>query len=245
MTEGRCLCGALRYQIDGPFIDVVHCHCSMCRKHHGTPFATWAAAPLSGFRWLGDTSTLRTYQSSAKAHRDFCSVCGSVAPMLEDAAGMVIAPAGNLEGDLGMRPTKHMFVGSKAAWYAIADGLPQFEEYPPEFGMSATPREPVAVPAGTTAGSCLCGDVAYETAAAHVLLSLLALPPGPQCRALRQRVLPGGGLPLDPRRGPGAGIRPAGCTILRHGVLQALRIGGAAGERRAQHGQRAGGIARQ
>ena len=75
---------------------------------------------------------------------------------------MVIAPAGNLEGDLGMRPTKHMFVGSKAAWYPITDGLPQFEEYPPEFGMSATPREPVAVPAGVTAGSCLCGDVAYE-----------------------------------------------------------------------------------
>jgi hypothetical protein len=166
MTEGRCLCGALHYQIDGPFIDVVHCHCSMCRKHHGTPFATWAAAPLSGFRWLGDTATLRTYQSSAKGHRDFCSVCGSVAPMLEDAAGMVIAPAGNLEGDLGMRPTKHMFVGSKAAWYAITDGLPQFEEYPPEFGMSATPRETVAVPAGVTAGQCLCGDVAYEIAGA-------------------------------------------------------------------------------
>ena len=77
MTNGRCLCGALRYQIDGPFIDLLHCHCSMCRKHHGTPFATWAAAPLSSFRWLGDTTTLRTYKSSAKGHRDFCSVCGS------------------------------------------------------------------------------------------------------------------------------------------------------------------------
>ena len=47
MTEGRCLCGALRYQIDGPFVDMLHCHCSMCRKHHGTPFATWAAAPIA------------------------------------------------------------------------------------------------------------------------------------------------------------------------------------------------------
>ena len=58
MTDGRCLCGALRYQIDGPFVDMVHCHCSMCRKHHGAPFATWAVAPLSGFRWIGDTATL-------------------------------------------------------------------------------------------------------------------------------------------------------------------------------------------
>ena len=58
MTEGGCLCGALRYEIDGPFVDMLHCHCSMCRKHHGTPFATWVAAPSSGFRWLTDTGTL-------------------------------------------------------------------------------------------------------------------------------------------------------------------------------------------
>jgi hypothetical protein len=82
--------------------------------------------------------------------------------MLDQASGLVIAPAGNLEGDLGLKPTKHMFVGSKASWYPITDDLPQFEEYPPEFGMAATAREPVAVQAGSTQGSCLCGAVAYE-----------------------------------------------------------------------------------
>jgi hypothetical protein len=170
MTEGRCLCGALRYQIDGPFIDLLHCHCSMCRKHHGTPFATWAAAPASGFRWTSDTSTLASYKSSEKGHRDFCRVCGSVAPMLDEASGLVIAPAGNLEGDLGIRPTKHMFVASKASWYAITDDLPQFDEYPPEFGMASTPREPVAAKQGIAHGSCLCGDVAYEIVGPALLM---------------------------------------------------------------------------
>ena len=61
MTEGRCLCGALRYEIDGPFVDMLHCHCSMCRKHHGTAFATWAVAPASGFRWSSDTAALAKY----------------------------------------------------------------------------------------------------------------------------------------------------------------------------------------
>ena len=152
MTDGRCLCGALRYQIDGPFVDMVHCHCSMCRKHHGAPFATWAVAPLSGFRWVGDTSTLASYKSSEKGHREFCRVCGSVAPLLDEAIGLAIAPAGNLEGDPGIRPTKHMFVASKAAWYTITDALPQYDEYPPEFGMPSTPREPVAVTPGVDAG---------------------------------------------------------------------------------------------
>jgi hypothetical protein len=162
MTEGRCLCGALRYQIDGPFVDLLHCHCSMCRKHHGTPFATWAAAPVAGFRWLSDTSSLASYRSSERGHREFCRICGSVAPLVEESFGMVIAPAGNLEGDLGIRPTKHMFVGSKADWYEITDELPQHEEYPPEFGMPSTPRAPVELKPGVTQGSCLCGEVAYE-----------------------------------------------------------------------------------
>ena len=161
MTEGRCLCGALRYQIDGPFIDLLHCHCSMCRKHHGTPFVPWAAAPVNGFRWTGNTSTLASYRSSARGHRDFCRVCGSVAPMLDEASALVIVPAGNLEGDPGIRPTRHMFVASKANWYEITDDLPQHDEYPPEFGMASTPREPVAVEPGAAQGSCLCGDVAY------------------------------------------------------------------------------------
>jgi hypothetical protein len=162
MTDGRCLCGALRYEIDGPFVDMVHCHCSMCRKHHGVPFATWAVAPSGGFRWIGDTATLASYRSSEKGHREFCRVCGSVAPLLDEAIGLAIAPAGNLEGDPGIRPTKHMFVASKAAWHTIADALPQYDEYPPEFGMPSTPRERVALNPGVTQGSCLCGDVAYE-----------------------------------------------------------------------------------
>jgi hypothetical protein len=85
-----------------------------------------------------------------------------VVPEANAAAGLAICPAGNLEGDLGLEPQLHMFVGSKAPWYRITDDLPQYEEYPPQFGMSATPREPVPAGGADVAGSCLCGAVAYE-----------------------------------------------------------------------------------
>lgn len=162
MTDGHCLCGALRYEVDGPFVDLLHCHCSMCRKHHGTPFATWAAAPASGFRWIGDTATLADYQSSEKGHRYFCHICGSVAPMLDAKSNLALVPAGNLEGDPGLRPTKHIFVASRAAWHPITDGLPQYDEYPPEWGMPATQRAAAVTTTGVTHGSCLCGEVAFE-----------------------------------------------------------------------------------
>ena len=228
MTEGRCLCGALHYQIDGPFVDMLHCHCSMCRKHHGTPFATWAAAPIAGFRWLSDTSSLATYHSSERGHRDFCRICGSVAPMVEVKLGMVIAPAGNLEGDPGIRPTRHMFVGSKAGWYEITDDLPQHEEYPPEFGMPSTPRAPVATEARRDAGQLPVrrGRLRdYVGAAAHVPVPLLALPPGPQRRALREHLLRGDGFPLGPRRRARRGVPAAGRAVFHHRLLPELRFG--------------------
>jgi len=153
MLRGSCLCGSVRYEVAGPVHDVHHCHCSMCRKHHGTPFATWAAAPLAGFRYTAGESAVVRYASSPGFHRSFCSVCGSVAPEAVAALGMAICPAGNLEEDPGITPQLHMFVGSKAPWYTITDDLPQYTEYPPEFGMNATPRPAVACARHPTSAS--------------------------------------------------------------------------------------------
>jgi hypothetical protein len=139
----------------------MHCHCSMCRKHHGTPFATWAAAPLAGFRYTAGEDAVGRYESSPGFRRSFCTICGAVVPDGLEAAGMVISPAGNLEGDPGIEPSMHMFVGSKAPWHEITDDLPQYDEYPPQFGMKATPRPPVETSGTDVQGSCLCGGVAY------------------------------------------------------------------------------------
>ena len=153
MTKGSCLCGAVRYEVDGPFTSMVNCHCSMCRKHHGAAFATFVSAPLAGFRWLSGQSECDTYQSSAEATRPFCRRCGSVTPTLLPQLDLGLCPAGNLEGDLGLKPQAHWFVGSKAPWYSISDHLPQHDAYPPEFGMSGVERPAVEAKAGVVPGS--------------------------------------------------------------------------------------------
>ena len=169
--QGSCLCGTLRYEIDGPFSMMMNCHCSMCRKHHGAPFATFAAAAAEGFRWLSGENAVGAYSSSPHGKRFFCTVCGAVAPLLMPEAGLVVVAAGTLEGDPGIRPQAHMFVGSKAPWYTIPDSLPQHEAYPPEFGDSPSiPRPEVSPQPGKTLGSCLCGEVAYEMSGAPMLM---------------------------------------------------------------------------
>src|SRR5512139_63433 len=162
MIQGTCLCGTLRYEIDGPLTSMMNCHCSMCRKQHGAAFATYAVAPLAGFRWIAGEDHVVRYQSSAQGSRAFCRRCGSVAPTALPSMGVVFAPAGNLQGDLSRHPEGHMFVGSKAPWHAITDHLPQHEVYPPGFPAEGVPRPRVVPREGVTEGSCLCGEVAYE-----------------------------------------------------------------------------------
>ena len=170
MAEGSCFCGTVRYAVDGPFDSMVSCHCSMCRKHHGSAFATYISAPIDRFRWISGADQLLAYKSSEGGTRNSCATCGSTVPMTVPAYSMAFVPAGPLEGDLGIKPKAHIFVGSKAPWYTITDDLPQHEEYPPEYGAKGMQRPKTEPRRGTTAGSCLCGAVAFELTGDSMLM---------------------------------------------------------------------------
>ena len=165
MTTGACLCGALRYEVEGPLPTLMHCHCSMCRKHHGAPFATFVEARAHDFRWLQGEASALEYPSSAARVRRFCEVCGSVAPTR--LGDRVLLPAGNLLGELGEAGGLHMFVGSKAPWHIISDGLPQHDGAPPGWTVEEVVRPAEAPPDGAAIhGACLCGGVSFSVSGA-------------------------------------------------------------------------------
>ncbi len=241
--RGACLCGAVTYQVTGPFNMMVHCHCSMCRKHHGSAFATFVGAPLMGFKWLSGQDQLVTYASSEKGRRAFCRQCGSVAPSLIPDMDLAMLPAGNLEGDPEVRPQSHIFVGSKAPWYTITDDLPQHEEYPPEFGISGVSRPVSDIPEGVVAGSCLCNSIAYEidrAGVSHCPLPLFALSSWPQCCSRLEPVLQTRGFPFYQAGRRHHRLPRARSKVLRRRVLQQVRRRCAADIDRTRRGGRAG-----
>ncbi len=125
-------------------------------------FATYVGARASSFRWVAGQDRIETYPSSPQGKRSFCGICGSVTPIEAPELEMVFVPAGSLEGALGIRPQSHIFVGSKAPWWPITDGLPQHEKFPPPHEAPDVPRPSVAAKPGSTHGGCLCGDVEFE-----------------------------------------------------------------------------------
>ena len=129
--KGSCLCGQIRYRINGALHGVLNCHCSMCRKAHGAAFRTRAAVKTAEFEWLEGEHLLTFYESSPGEFRSHCSVCGANLITKFDAKPDWLGFAlGTLDEDPGVKPEFHVFVGSKAPWHDIADDLPQWNDLP-------------------------------------------------------------------------------------------------------------------
>jgi len=160
MAQASCLCGDVVWSTEGPFEFTSHCHCSRCRKTHGSAFATYTAAPVEGFRLVRGRESIVRYESSPGFFRAFCGRCGAVTPW-DPVDGRVFLPLGAFDDDPGTRPLAHIFVASRAPWHEIHDTLPRFDAFPEGFGAPVVPdREPVDPP-GRPRGSCLCGGVTY------------------------------------------------------------------------------------
>ena len=136
--QGGCLCGAMQYRIDGPLRQAEHCHCSMCRRFHGAAFSTYADFDPSHFRWLQGEEHLGVYEPTPGKGWAFCTQCGSSLGLPGSDGRLAGIALGTVEGDPGIRPSEHIFVGSKAPWFDITDALPQHTERPTD---PSGPRE--------------------------------------------------------------------------------------------------------
>jgi len=125
VTRGSCLCGGVTCEIEGQIELIRNCHCSRCRKARAAAHASNLFVAPARFRFTGGEERVQSFEvPGAKRFKHcFCRVCGSSQPSV--AADYVVVPAGCLDDDPGAREQLHIYVGSKAPWYEIADDLPQ------------------------------------------------------------------------------------------------------------------------
>lgn len=124
MFKGSCLCGAVRFTVQGPLGAPDACHCSACRKWSGHYLAS-ADIAKSALTVQDDSNALRWFASSAKVRRGFCGTCGSSLfwdPVQRD---FIAVAMGALDSPSGTHLAKHIFTTEKGDYYDIADGLPQ------------------------------------------------------------------------------------------------------------------------
>jgi hypothetical protein len=128
LLTGRCMCGAVRYRVADEFLYALNCHCSNCRRATGSAFKPFAGIERSKLRLTqGDTNLL--IFGGPNAYDAHCKTCGSLLHSVVRDGAFVHVTLGTLVDTPTIRPTAHIFVGSKAPWFTITDLLPQHEEF--------------------------------------------------------------------------------------------------------------------
>ncbi|MBS0431410.1 MAG: GFA family protein [Proteobacteria bacterium] len=127
--HGSCLCGAVRFEVEGAFERFYLCHCSHCRKDTGSAHAANLFSSTARLVWLSGQEHVRTFNLAQTRHtRCFCSICGSALPFA--SSNMLVVPAGSLDSELAIAADANIFTASRAAWDHGLAAAPGFEAFP-------------------------------------------------------------------------------------------------------------------
>lgn len=125
--SGECFCGEIKYAVSGELRDARSCHCSRCRKAFSSQASAYALVNDSEFCWVTGESLLSSYVGEHGFGLQFCSKCGSTLCGIYqgEVHGVTL---GCVNGDPEIAIGRHIYVGSKAKWEVIPEGLVTYEE---------------------------------------------------------------------------------------------------------------------
>jgi hypothetical protein len=119
---GGCLCGAVRYTVDGEPVHVGRCHCADCRKLSGSAFTIYAQWPREAFQIDGELARFRDDR--------FCPTCGSLIGIIEDDG--VELHLGSLDdAPFELVPEAEIWIKRREPWLHAVEGASQHEENRP------------------------------------------------------------------------------------------------------------------
>jgi hypothetical protein len=130
--SGGCVCGAVQFTITGPVAAFQYCHCSRCRKASGSAHASNLFVGYHQLQFTRGADTVRRYELPHATWwcNGFCPECGSAAPWKTRSGQNWIVPAGTLDDDPGVKPSRNIYYGSRGAWYVHVHDLQTHDTYP-------------------------------------------------------------------------------------------------------------------
>ncbi len=134
---GKCFCGTVQYTLPDEFLYAMNCHCSNCRRTTGSAFKPFAGIERDKLAITKGADKLTIF-GEKDGNDTHCKTCGSLLYSVVRDGKFVHVAMGTLVDDPTIRPTRHIFVGSKAPWFTITDGLPQYEGHVVTGGPKST-----------------------------------------------------------------------------------------------------------
>lgn len=119
---GRCLCGAVTYQIAGDPIATAVCHCDHCQRQGGSAFSVNLVVTEDQLTVDG---TMSTYVETGEnddgeyVHRRFCPTCGSAVISVLVESGAVAVKAGTLDDKSDVKPLAEVWCVDRQPWVEL------------------------------------------------------------------------------------------------------------------------------
>ena len=134
--EGGCLCGKVRYSVEGNPVVAGVCHCTFCKRRTGSAFGVAAYFDESGVQITSGAPKAYEYRSD-ESHRwlktNFCQDCGTtVTWTMERRPGARGIAVGTFDDPNWIKPQLHVFTRSAVTWVVLPADVELFEKLPPE-----------------------------------------------------------------------------------------------------------------
>ena len=130
--NGRCLCGAVQYNVSSEPIAKRICWCRLCQylsAGNGTVNAMFKRTDVVIQGETRDYASIA--DSGAHMHRQFCPTCGT--PMFgyaEERAHLLVVRVGTMDNPSACPPTTTIWTSQAPSWACINNTLPQIEGQP-------------------------------------------------------------------------------------------------------------------
>lgn len=128
---GSCLCGEIKFEVEGDFENFFLCHCEYCRKDTGSAHAANLFSSTAKLKWLSGENKAKIFNYKSSGHiKSFCSNCGSALPNIQMDGKLLVVPAGSLDSRVSIKPQGHIYLKSKANWDNDLDKVTKFDKLP-------------------------------------------------------------------------------------------------------------------
>ena len=133
MITGGCLCGEIRYEVDGPAIGGGFCYCRDCQKVSGGMPAAVAVFLRSGYLVTAGApaSHLGRAESGADVTRTFCTKCGThISASNLKHPEMLAIKVGTIDQPFRFAPSANLWTRSALSWHPVDSSMPSFPMQP-------------------------------------------------------------------------------------------------------------------
>lgn len=120
-ASGKCLCGAVTFEVTGPPVLMAQCHCEQCRRSTGTGHAVQALFEHARLAVQGQTATYKSVaDSGSERTRHFCPTCGS--GLFAENSGkpdIIGIAAGAFDDSSWFKPSMNLYASQRPLWDVV------------------------------------------------------------------------------------------------------------------------------